>query len=198
MTAASKEKVLDALGEAASKLRGELGESLATVQKFDVPLVHATTRSLEALQAYSLGKAETTAADEKGTAAAVPYQQRAIALDPKFASAYAALGDDYNNLGQLGRAIEYYTKAFQLREHASERERLAITARYYQIVTGELDKTAQTCEEEIQDYPRDYGTYLNLGTVYSAQGQHEKAAESYRQSLRLAPDSVAPYVDLVF
>src|SRR5208337_1818117 len=128
VTAASKEKVLDTLGEAASKLRTELGESLATVQKFDVPLAQATTSSLEALQAYSLG---LRANDEKGAAAALPYHQRAIQLDSNFAMGYRAVGYDYYDLGEPGRGSEYFTKAFQLREHASDRERLAITAYYY-------------------------------------------------------------------
>src|SRR5207245_5134158 len=100
VTGASKAKVLDALGEAASKLRGELGESLATVQKFDVPLEQATTSSLEALKAYSLGR---KAANEKGPAAALPYHQRAIELDPNFAMGYVAVGIDYSNLSELGR-----------------------------------------------------------------------------------------------
>jgi eukaryotic-like serine/threonine-protein kinase len=138
VTAASKEKVLDTLGQAASKLRGELGESLATVQKLDVPLAEATTSSLEALQAYSLGN---KARNEKGSAAALPYHQRAIQLDPNFAMGYRALGVDYFSLGELGRASEYYTKAFQLREHASEQEKLSIAATYYRNVTGELDKS---------------------------------------------------------
>ena len=125
VTAPSKEKVLDALGEAASKLRGELGESLATVHKVDVPLSEATTSSLEALQAYSLG---VKAADEKGYAAALPYHQRAIQLNPNFALGYLSVGDDYHNLGEPGRASEYYTKAFQLRGHASEGEKLTIAA----------------------------------------------------------------------
>src|SRR5580658_10409729 len=120
VTAASKEKVLDALGEAASKLRGELGESLATVQKFDVPLSEATTSSLEALKAYSLGG---KALNEKGTVAALPYDQHAIELDPNFAMGYMGVGSDYFGLEEPGRASEYLTKAFQLREHASEREK---------------------------------------------------------------------------
>jgi eukaryotic-like serine/threonine-protein kinase len=188
-TAASKEKVLDVLGEAASKLRGELGESLATVQKFDVPLEQATTASLEALKAYSLG--------HKTTTAQLPFDQRAIQLDPNFAMGYDALGEDYYSLGEVARASEYYSKAFQLREHASEREKLTITADYYLNVTGETDKAAQTCEEEVQNYPRDSEAHLRLGNVYSAQGQYEKATESYRQALRLAPDNVAPYDLLV-
>ena len=193
VTAASKEKVLDTLGGAATKLRGELGESLATVQKLDVPLAEATTSSLEALQAYSLG---TKAADEKGPSAALPYNQRAIQLDPNFAMGYRAVGDDYFARGELGRASDYFTKAFQLREHASEREKLHIAADYYWSVTGELDQAAQTYQEEIESYPRYFGAYVNLGTVYSAQGQYEKAAETTRQAVRLAPDSVALYASL--
>jgi serine/threonine protein kinase/tetratricopeptide (TPR) repeat protein len=193
LTAASKEKVLDALGEAASKLRTELGESLATVQKLDVPLSEATTSSLEALKAYSLGQ---KAWNEKGPAAALPYHQRAIELDPNFAMGYNAVANDYFSLGELGRASDYSTRAFQLREHASEREKLTITANYYQNATGEQDKAAQTFQEEIESYPRDYRAHLGLGNAYGGQGQYEKATESYRQGLRLAPDSAGPYADL--
>src|ERR1700675_4116251 len=185
MTAASKEKVLGTLGEAATKLRGELGESLATVQKLNVPLFQATTSSLEALQAYSLG---ARVANEKGYAAELPYNQRAIELDPNFAMGYLAVGEDYLSLGELGRASEYFTKAFQLREHASEKERLTIAADYYQTVTGELDKAAQTFQQEIESYPRADGAYDNLGSVYCEEGQYEKATEITRQAVRLAPD----------
>jgi serine/threonine protein kinase/Tfp pilus assembly protein PilF len=194
LTAASKEKVLDALGEMASKLRGELGESLATVQKFDVPLEQATTSSLEALKAYSLGR---QAENQKGPAAALPYDQRAIEVDPNFAMGYVALGTDYAPLGELGRAGEYYARAFQLRDHASEWEKLQITADYYSEVTGEVDKAAQTYEEEIQNYPRDYRAYLDLSNQYTSLGHYERATELYRQSLRLAPDSSSRYADLV-
>jgi eukaryotic-like serine/threonine-protein kinase len=184
-TAASKEKVLDALGEAASRLRGELGESLATVQKFDVPLDEATTSSLEALKAFSLGE---KAVNEKGAAAGVPYHQRAIELDPNFALCYRILGGDYNALGQLGRATEYYSQAFQLRDHASEREKLSIDAAYYRNVTGELDKAARTYQEQMDNYPRSAAAYNNLGLVSAQQGQYEKAEEMTRQALRLEAD----------
>ena len=193
VTAASKEKVLDTLGQAATKLRGELGESLATVQKLDVPLADATTSSLEALKAYSLGE---KAFNEKGPAAALPYLQRAIQLDPNFAMGYLAVGGDYNTLGELGRASGYLTKAFQLREHASEREKLAIAADYYEYVTGERDKAAKAYQETIESYPRDFSAYINLGEVYADQGQYEKAAEVTRQALRAAPGRVAPYTNL--
>jgi DNA-binding winged helix-turn-helix (wHTH) protein/tetratricopeptide (TPR) repeat protein len=193
VTVASKEKVLDALGNAASNLRGELGESLATVQKFDVPLPQATTSSLEALQAYSLGGKN---ANEKGPVAGLPYFERAIALDPTFAVGYAAMGSSYLNLGAPGRASEYITKAFQLREHASERERLGIEANYYQYVIGDLDKSAQAYREQIESYPRVVSAYANLGIVFAKQGQYEKAAEITRQGIRLAPDRVGWYENL--
>ena len=194
VAAAAKEKVLDALGDAASKLRGELGESLATVQKFDVPLVEATTSSLEALKAFSLGR---KAQDEKGSAAALRYHQRAIELDPNFASGYVAVAGDYSSLGELARAGEYATKAFQLREHASERERLAIAASYYRNVTEELDKAAQAYQEEIESYPREYRAYSGLGTVYAGLGQYEKAAEVTRRALDVEPGFLAGEANLI-
>jgi serine/threonine protein kinase/tetratricopeptide (TPR) repeat protein len=193
VTAASKEKVLDALGEAASKLRRELGESLATVQKFDVPLSEATTSSLEALKAYTLGE---NAHRERGTAAALPYHQRAVELDPNFAMGYEGVGIDYYVLGETGRASEYFTKAFRLRAHASEREKLRLTADYYSNVTGEVDKAAQSYQEEIQTYPREWRAHLDLGNQYTSQGQYEKAREAFSQSLSLAPDNVGVYSNL--
>src|SRR5213078_3325137 len=113
VTATSKEKVLDALGEAATRLRSELGESLTTVQKFDVPLAEATTSSLEALKAYSLG---LKAYHEKSAVAALPYWQRAIQLDANFAMGYRAVGMAYLTLSEAGRGSKYYTRAFELRE----------------------------------------------------------------------------------
>ena len=150
VAASSKEKVLNAMGDAAAKLRGELGESLATVQKYDVPLSEATTSSLEALQAYSLGE---KASQQIGPEAGLPYHQRAIQLDPNFAMAYLATAIDYQPLGEMGRASEYFRKAFELREHASEREKLHITAAYYNQVTGELDKATQAYQLMIDNLP---------------------------------------------
>ncbi len=179
VTALSKEKVLDALGEAASKLRGELGESLASVQKFDVPLEQATTSSLEALKATTLGtKAET----KKGPAAALPYYLRAIQIDPTF-EGYAGVGVDYAHLGELGRASEYITKAFELREHTSEQEKLSIAANDDWNVIGELDKAALAYQEWIENYPRAFPAYANLGIVFALEGQYEKAAEIMRQGM---------------
>jgi len=193
VTASSKEKVLDVLGGAASKLRGELGESLATVQRFDVPLEQATTSSLEALKTYSLGQ---KADREKGPGAALPYHQRAIQLDPNFAMGYLAVGGEYFSLAEPGRASEYFTKAFQLRDRASEREKLALAANYYLNVTGELDKAAQNYQEEIEYYPKKSRACLNLGVVYAELGQHEKSEELTRQDLQINSDNVAPWDNL--
>jgi len=194
VTAASKEKVLDALGEAASRLRSELGESLATVQKFDVPLEQATTSSLEALKAFSLGD---KASNEKGAGAGLAYHQRAIELDPNFALGYRVVGGDYNALGQLGRAMEYYTRAFQLRDHASEREELSITAAYYRNVTGELDKAAQTYQQQMDSYPRESGPYSNRGLIYAEEGDYDAALELTRQAIRLGPEVALYYENLI-
>ncbi len=193
VAAPSKEKVLDALGEAAAKLRGKLGESLVTVQKFDVPLADDTTSSLEALKEWSLGRKVFR---EKGPSEALPYLERAVQLDPHFAIVYLEMGAVHSSLGELERASQYYTKAFQLSENASEREKLTIAAHYYEYVTGELNKAAHVFEEEIADYPRLAATYGNLSIVYDELGQHERAAEIVREDLRLLSDSVAPYAQL--
>ena len=192
VTAASKEKVLDALGEAASKLRVELGESLATVQKFDVPLAEATTSSLEALKSYSLGE---KAFREKGVDA-LTYYQRAIQLDPNFAIAHRAIGLVYAYLGERKRAAEYYLKAFQLREYSSERERLSIEAAYYSHVTGELEKAAPVYQQEIESYPREARAYGDLASVSYQLGLFDRAIEIGRQAVRLEPDSVSGYETL--
>ena len=175
VTSPSKEKVLDAVGEAASKLRRQLGESVASVRKFDVPLSNATTSSLEALKAYSL------AAQTEDLAARIEYLQRAIQLDPNFASAYSNLAAQYNNLLQPGRGMEYEARAFQLREHASERERLEITADYYSLYTGELSKAAEAYQQVIASYPKG-ASYTDLGAIYPERGQYEKAIQVTRQT----------------
>src|SRR6266851_4518883 len=187
VTATSKDKVLDALGSAATKLRGQLGESLGTVQSFDVPLEQATTSSLEALKAYTFAQ---KTARENGAAQSLPYGQRAIELDPNFAMAYEAVGIHYFNLAEPARAGEYLTKAFQLREHASQRERLKIMAGYYSSVTGELEKAAQAYQQMIASYPRDIAAYNNLGIVLAEQGDYEKAVEVTKQGIQIEPEQV--------
>jgi eukaryotic-like serine/threonine-protein kinase len=193
VTAPSKEKVLDALTDVSSKLRQQLGESLATVQKYDVPLAEATTSSLEALKAYTTGRKVRS---EKGEAASLPYLQRAIELDPNFAMGYLAVATSYGNMGEASRASEYLTKAFQLRDHASEREKLSIAAEYYQNATGELDKAAPIFQESISSYPRFFPPYNSLGITYTSQGQFEKSLDEYRECLRLEPNASPPYVNL--
>jgi DNA-binding winged helix-turn-helix (wHTH) protein/Flp pilus assembly protein TadD len=190
VTADGKEKVLNRVGDAAAKLRGQLGESLASVQKYDVPLEQATTSSLEALQAYSTG---VKINGEKGAAAALPHNQRAIELDPDFAMAYRALAGNYLGLLQLGRANQYFTRAFELREHASQREKLLIVEDYYHRVTGELEKAAQANQDTIDNYPRDRRAYLDLSQTYGSGGQYEQALKVAHQYQQLAPDNVGGY-----
>ena len=192
VTAAGKEQVLPALGQAAGKLRNEVGESLSSVRKFDVPLEEATTNSLEALKAFTLGR-ETQR--EKGDVEAIPFDRRAIELDPNFAMAYELLGVNYSNLNQHGLAADYLKKAFDLSERITEREKFHITGSYYTLATGDLEKANQTYELWIHVYPRDQVPYTDLGNNYMILGQYEKAATESRESLRVEPNVVG-YVNL--
>jgi len=194
VTAEGKDKVLDALGNAAAKLRSELGESLATVRQFDAPLSQATTSSLEALKDYSLG---SKAGDAKGQAAELPYYLRAIQLDPNFAMAYLDAGKDFLNSGQSARAAEYISKAFELRDRAGELERQEIASVYYLTVIGDLDKAAQAYEKTIETYPRTPSAFGGLGVLYAEQGRYEKAAEISRQLIHLRPDAGGGYENLI-
>ena len=191
--AASKEAVLKALDAAAVSLRGKLGESLSSVQQYATPVEEATTPSLEALQAYSLGsKTRATSGD----ADALPFYKRAVALDPNFAIAYRSLAVVYGNLGELGRAAENSRKAYELREKVSERERFSIEAMYYTYATGELEKAAETYRLWQQTYPRDYLTYTNLGDIYGSLGNWEKALQESQAALRLEPNDENNYLNL--
>ena len=187
--AESKEQVLKSLDQAASSLRSKLGESIGSVQKFATPLEQATTSSLEALQAFSLGQAEHLRLND---AKAIPYLKRAVELDPNFAMANATLGVAYSNVTQQGLADSFITKAFDLKERASERERLYISSHYYDIVTGDLDKAIETYEQWVQTYPRDTAPRDNLALRYNAIGQQEKALASSSEAMRIDPkDSYA-------
>ncbi len=194
-TATTKEGVLDALGDAAAKLRGELGESLTTVKSFDVPLSQATTASLEALKAYSLG---IQTLHEKGTVAAVPFFRHAIELDPNFASAHLYLGKMYTNLGEANRARELFTTAFSLRDHASEREKFDIESLYFWKVTNDLESTTRVFREWLGSYPRDHAALANLASVYASEGQYEQAVELARESAQQNPDDVMGRIDLAY
>jgi len=191
--AAGKEAVLKALDEAAVSLRSKLGESLSTVQKYATPVEEATTPSLEALKAYSLGWKTSSA---KGETAALPFYRRAVDLDPNFAMAYAYMSGSYWILNEVGRGAENARKAYGLREKVSERERFFIEGEYYFTATGELEKAAQTYELWQQTYPRDFLSYLNLGVVSVFLGNLEKELEEFREAMRLEPNNVGNYLCL--
>jgi len=193
VTAAGKEHVLTALGQAAAKLRNELGESLSSVKKFDVPLEEATTNSLEALKAYTMARSTQR---EKGDVEAIPFMKRAIELDPNFALAYGSLGVIYSNLNQTKLGTDYMKKAMDLRDRATEREKFHIAGLYYSFATGELEKADETYALWKQAYPRDIYAYINLGANYMILGQYEKAAAETREGLRLDPSLAIGYNNL--
>jgi eukaryotic-like serine/threonine-protein kinase len=192
--ASDKSHVLDALGKAASDIRKKLGESLATVQKYDTPLDQATTPSLEALQAYNLGTKENGRGDP---AAAIPFLQQAVKLDPNFAAAYSALGVFYSNLGESTLAAENIRKAFELRANVSEREKFNIEADYDFNVTGDLENAKRVYAVWKQTYPRDPGARNDLGMLYDWLGQYEKGFVELREALRLSPQNGLYYGNLV-
>jgi serine/threonine protein kinase/tetratricopeptide (TPR) repeat protein len=189
--AASKQDVLNALGKAVASLRAKLGESLASIQKFDVP-VEATTGSLEALKAFSMG---VSTFRTKGNAESVPFFRRAIELDPNFAAAYVTLGVAYSNLGQASLAAENIKKAYDLRERVSEREKYRISSMYYENVTGELEQASQVYELWAKSYPLDSVPHGNLGVIHELLGQYEKALAATQESQRLEPTAVG-YLNL--
>jgi len=189
--ATSKEDTLRSLSRASSSLRTKLGESLPSVQKFDVP-IEATTSSLEALKAYSMG---ITIGHERGDTPSIPFLKRAIEIDPSFPMAYAALAVLYGNLNQPTLALENATKAYELRERANEREKLRIAA-YYFRARGEIEKEAETYELWTANYPRDVSLYVNLASDYGNLGQYDKALAQEKEALRLAPDIVVVYANM--
>jgi eukaryotic-like serine/threonine-protein kinase len=191
--ASSKADVLRALDQEVAKLRGKLGESLSSVQEFHTPVEEATTPSLEALQALTLG---LKTFNTKGLLAALPFYERAVELDPNFAMAYADMGSLYFDLGEWTLAAKYERKAYELREKVSERERLFIESHYYSIATGEHEKAMQVYELWQRMYPRDPYPYMDLGTTYSILGWYDKALDQYREALRLDPDMAGNYLNL--
>jgi len=191
--AASRSQVLSALGSATKRLRQRLGESLASVQKYNTPVEQATTPSLDALKAYSLG---VKMGNAQGYGAAVPYFKSAIDLDPNFAMAYARLGVEYFNLNQPTLAAQYTTKAYQLRDHTSQREKLYIVSHYHDLVTGNVDQTIAAYQLLQQAYPREAASYLNLTSWYNAIGHYEDALAQAKAAVQLDPNNVLSYTNL--
>jgi serine/threonine protein kinase/Flp pilus assembly protein TadD len=189
----SKEQVLKSLDKAASSIRQKMGESLASVQQFAKPLEQATTSSLEALQAFSLGQAEHLKTKDE---AAIPHLKRAVELDPNFAMAYATLGVACINTTRLTEGAEALKKAYELRDRASEREKLYIQAHYYDEVTWDMEKAVSVYSDWRQTYPRDTVPYDNGALTYSTLGQHEKAVDLASQAMRLDPRDAFAYQNL--
>jgi len=194
-TASGKEQVLKALGEAATKIREKLGESLASVQKYDEPAENVTTPSLEALQAYTMGyQVEIVKNDNPD---AVAFFQRAISLDPNFAMAYARLGNNYANMGQTARAAEFTRKAYELRERVGEREKLYIASHYETNATGDMEAARKTCELWAQTYLHDAIPPAVLSAIYGNLGDFDKALAASQESLKRNPGSGIGYANLV-
>jgi tetratricopeptide (TPR) repeat protein len=191
--AKSQDEVLTKLHDASVSMRSKLGESLASIKKYDTPLEPATTPSLAALEAYS---AALKAIRSRGDNEALPWLKRAVALDPNFAMAYAVLGTAYSNLDDAAMAAENIRNAYQLRDRVTERERFFIDSSYYHWATGELSKEIEVYEQWKQAYPRDRLPYEELAYCYGYLGQYEKAVAGYRKALELEPDDVVNYVDL--
>ena len=189
-----KNHVLDALGKVASEIRSKLGESLASVQKYDAPAENVTTPSLEALKAYSLGYQEMPKANY---GAAILLFQRAISLDSNFAMAYARLGTSHLNLGESTLGAENTRKAYELRERVSEQEKFYIESHFYDFVTGDLEKARQVYELWAQTYPRDAETPVNLGVIYVTLGNYDKALSACEKSLKMNPGKGVPYWNLI-
>jgi len=192
--AARKEDVLNALSQIATKFRSRVGESLTTVKRYDTPLAEATTPSLEALKGYSAGWQVTFSS---GSAAAVPFFSRAIEIDPNFASAYAALGRMYGDIGETVLSAQNISKAYQLRNRASDQEKFFISVNYDLQVTGNLEKAQQTCDLWIQTYPRSWLPHgLLSGGIYPSLGKREESVEEAKTALGIDPDFSIGYINL--
>jgi tetratricopeptide (TPR) repeat protein len=191
--AEGKEKVLTALGQASTRLRAKLGESMGSIQAYDAPIERATTSSLEALKAFTTAE---TLRGTKGEIEAIPFLQKAIELDPNFAMAQAKLGTLYSNISEGERGVAFTTKAFELRDRVSEREKFYISVRYYGYVTGELPKQREVLELWRRTYPRDSVALNYLQGVYRVLGERERALETAREEVELSPYDGYAYGDL--
>jgi tetratricopeptide (TPR) repeat protein len=189
----AQERVLQAVGRMASSMRAELGESLASIQRFDVPIEQATTGSLDALKAYTLGLARRAKGDELGS---IPFFERALELDPEFAAAYTTLSTVYGSIGESARAEQYAHEAFARRDAVSERERLFITYQYHDRVTGDTVQAIQALQMWKQSFPRDATPANNLALIYNRQGRFTQAVEEGQEALGRNPEHPFPYSNL--
>jgi eukaryotic-like serine/threonine-protein kinase len=192
--ASDKNHVLDALGRIASQMRHDLGESLPSVEKYDVAPEKVTTPSIEALHAFSLGR--QVEAQNRGTEAVALYRQ-AISLDPNFVSAYEGLGIAYYNHDETSEAAQYIRKAYDLRERSSERERIGIEVTYYAIVLGNCEGAHKTLLLATQLYPREAPGFTNLGTMASCLGNYAEGLAAHQQAMKLAPGVAKNYSNLL-
>ncbi len=195
-TATGKEQVLNALGRAATKMREALGESLASVQKYAALPEDTTTSSLDALQAYALGNKATDV--DNDYLAAIPFFQRAVALDSNFAMAYLSLGICYQPQGELALAAENTRKAYELRERTSDHEKLSIAAFYEIVVTGDLETARRSCELIAQTYPRDESAQIYLWYIHLICGDYVRADVAANRAFEINPDSSNNYVSLMY
>jgi DNA-binding winged helix-turn-helix (wHTH) protein/tetratricopeptide (TPR) repeat protein len=192
--AKSRNDVIKALGDLGNQTRKKLGESLASLEKFDKPLAEATTSSLEALQAFTMARKVQR---EKGDAASIPYAKRSLELDANFAQGYATLGILYRNLGEHALAVENLKKAYALRDRVTQRERFFIEAAYHSFVTGDLEQANQTYTEWTQTYPKDVSPYVNLAVNYMRVGEYSNSLEQVQEAHALAPDNGNVYANLM-
>ncbi|HEY0722434.1 MAG TPA: serine/threonine-protein kinase, partial [Pyrinomonadaceae bacterium] len=192
--AESKEKVLSALGTAASNLRKKLGESLSSIQKYDVNIEQATTSSLEALKAFAMANEERAKGRSRES---LTFYKRAIELDPNFAMAYARIGVHYGNFEQFEEAKRYVEKAYELRDRVSEREKLYITEKYYTYITGEIDKTIETLQTWARLYPSDFIPHNNLSLNYKLIGRYDESLTEALEAVRLSPNNINARDNLV-
>lgn len=192
--AESKEKVLSALGTAASNLRKKLGESLSSIQKYDVNIEQATTSSLEALKAFAMGDEERRKGRSRES---LVFYKRAVELDQNFAMAHARIGVHYFNQQQIETSKEHIRKAYELRDRVSERERLYIAEKYYNYVTGELDKAVETLQTWAKLYPDDFVPHNNLSISYKILGRHDEALRESLEAVRLSPNSTAARINVI-
>jgi serine/threonine protein kinase/tetratricopeptide (TPR) repeat protein len=191
-----KEDVLNALSQMAAKFRTRIGESLATVEKHSAPLAEATTSSLEALRAYSIGRRVSSS---NGAVLAVPSFQRAIQLDPKFAMAYADLSLKYSNMGESALSAEKTREAYRLRDRASDPEKFFIAALYDRQVTGNLERAQRDCELWAQTYPREVHPHSLLsGFIAQGLAQYEKSIDESKIAIALDPDLAFGYANLAY